>query len=87
MNNQNKRKIEENTEDSKQFGKLIFFIVLSVFVLIIFRFFYVGIFHRADGVNLRQKVEQLYAKRTEIKAKRGTIYDANDQVIAEDTTT
>ena len=44
MNNQNKRKIEENTEDSKQFGKLIFFIVLSVFVLIIFRFFYVGIF-------------------------------------------
>ena len=32
MNNQNKRKIEENTEDSKQFGKLIFFIVLSVFV-------------------------------------------------------
>ena len=87
MNNQNKRKIEENTEDSKQFGKLIFFIVLSVFVLIIFRFFYVGIFHRADGVNLRQKVEQLYAKRTEIKAKRGTIYDANNQVIAEDTTT
>lgn len=87
MNNQNKREIKENTEDSKKFGKVVFFIVLSVFVLIILRFFYVGIFHRADGVNLKEKVEQLYAKRTEIKAKRGTIYDANNQVVAEDTTT
>lgn len=83
----NKREIEENTEDSKKIGKVIFFCILIVFVLIIFRFFYIGISHHADGENLKKKVEQLYAKRTEIKAKRGTIYDSNKQVIAEDTTT
>lgn len=87
MNNQNKRELDDNTKNSKKLGKVIFFIVLSVFVLIILRFFYIGIFHQADGVDLKKKVEQLYAKRTEIKAKRGTIYDANKQVIAEDTTT
>ncbi|WP_290034212.1 penicillin-binding protein [Ligilactobacillus cholophilus] len=86
MNN-NKREIEENTKDSKNVGKLFFFIVIGFFVLVILRFFYVSNFHHANGVNLRQKVEQLYAKRTEVKAKRGTIYDANKQVIAEDTTT
>lgn len=83
----NKREINDNTDDSKKFGKVIFFIVLSIFVLIIFRFFYVGVSHHADGENLKKKVEQLYSKRTEVKAKRGTIYDANNQVIAEDTTT
>ena len=46
-----------------------------------------GLTHTAHGKNLTKLAQAMYAEQTEIKAKRGTIYDAQNQPIAEDTTT
>lgn len=78
------RKLKHNRN---YFGRYLFFIVIGLFAIFIGRFFYIGIFHRSAGENLTKKAEQLYASKTEIKAKRGTIYDAQNQPIAEDNTT
>lgn len=84
-----KRQVEARIRQYSRnhFGRYLFFIVLGLFVIFIGRFFYVSVFHRANGKNLTAMVQKLYAKETMIPAKRGTIYDAEDQPIAEDTTT
>ncbi|GBG93950.1 cell division protein FtsI / penicillin-binding protein 2 [Ligilactobacillus salitolerans] len=89
MNNKQKRsvnnkKIEYNR---KHFGRVIFFVIILIFGLFAGRFFYITVFHRAGGEDIRQKVTRLYDAKTRLNAKRGTIYDANLQPIAEDTTT
>ena len=91
MNTNNKRPIKERQQrmmyNRKYFGRGIFFIVLIVFIVFIGRFFRVAVGHKIYGVDLNKSTQQLYASKTEIKAKRGTIYDAANQPIAEDTTT
>ncbi|KRL38690.1 penicillin-binding transpeptidase domain-containing protein [Liquorilactobacillus uvarum] len=89
MSLKNKRQVNKREwqYNRKHFGIGVFFIVGLIFVIFISRFFYVGIYKRVDGVNLPKRVAQLYASKTEVKAQRGTIYDADNQPIAEDTST
>ncbi|UQS86432.1 penicillin-binding protein [Nicoliella spurrieriana] len=79
-----KRTIKQNR---KYYGVGLFGLSLFVFVLMILRFSYIGLFKNISDVNLIQKAQNLYTQTSVIKAKRGTIYDANDQPIAEDTST
>ena len=89
MNMKNKRTMDKQKvqRKRKQLGIALFFTALVFFCIFIGRFFYVGVFHKVDGIDLNKKVAQLYASKTQIKAKRGTIYDASGNTIAEDTTT
>ncbi|MCP0886500.1 penicillin-binding protein [Ligilactobacillus sp. WILCCON 0076] len=89
MNMKDKRFINTQKIRNKRrnVGITIFFIVAIIFLIFIGRFFYIGMFHTVGGVNLEKKVAQLYANKTQIKAKRGTIYDKDGNTIAEDTTT
>lgn len=84
--NKGKKQLKHQ-KNRKIYGIIIFFIAAMIFIVFIGRFFYIAIFHSIDHVDLKQKVAQLYASKTEIKAQRGTIYDNNDQPIAEDTST
>lgn len=89
MNNKQERSVNKKgvKYNRKYFGRLIFFVVIAIFIVFTGRFFYISVTHRADGKNLQAKVAKLYDAETRQPAKRGTIYDSNYQPIAEDTTT
>ncbi|KRN02864.1 cell division protein FtsI [Levilactobacillus senmaizukei DSM 21775 = NBRC 103853] len=69
----------------KHVGQFLFFLFLGVFILIVGRFSYISIGKKVQNVNLSAAAQQLYTANETLKAKRGTIYDANGQAIAEDT--
>lgn len=71
----------------KTAGLFLLAAVTLVFLAFIIRFFYIAIYQHVNHVYLPTKVSQLYGTTKTIKAKRGTIYDASHQAIAEDTTT
>lgn len=66
-------------------GQFLFFLFIGVFVLIAVRFSYISIGKKVQNVNLSAAAQKLYTANETLKAKRGTIYDANHQPIAEDT--
>ncbi|EEI71156.1 MAG: penicillin-binding protein [Lentilactobacillus hilgardii] len=63
---------------------LIFFIVFFVLSL---RLVVIAVGKNVKHVNLNERAEKLYNQTQTLKAKRGTIYDANGDPIAEDTST
>ena len=77
----------KHQRNRKLYGIIIFFLAALIFAIFLSRFFYIAISHSVDQVDLKQKVAELYASKTEIKAQRGTIFDADKQPIAEDTST
>lgn len=79
--------VNKDPKNRRNFGIALFLLVFIVFLTFIGRFFYIGITHKAHGKDLTKLAQAMYAEKTEIKAKRGTIYDAQNQPIAEDTTT
>lgn len=91
MNTNNKRPIKERQQrmmyNRKYFGRGNIFYCSYRFYCFYRTFFRVAVGHKIYGVDLNKSTQQLYASKTEIKAKRGTIYDAANQPIAEDTTT
>nr|WP_295971539.1 penicillin-binding protein [uncultured Bacillus sp.] len=67
------------------FGAAIFFVIFGLlFFVLFFRFLYIQGTGKAEGQVLAAKAEQKYTGTTTIEAKRGTIYDRNGEVIAED---
>lgn len=66
-------------------GQFLFFLFIGVFILIAVRFSYISIGKKVQNVNLSASAQKLYTANKTLKAKRGTIYDANNQPISEDT--
>ncbi|WP_071395433.1 penicillin-binding protein [Bacillus tuaregi] len=67
------------------FGAAILFLIFSVlFFVLLLRFFFIQATGEVKGQVLAAKAEQQYADATKIEAKRGTIYDRNGEIIAED---
>ncbi|EHM00757.1 hypothetical protein HMPREF9103_00396 [Lentilactobacillus parafarraginis F0439] len=63
---------------------LIFFVVFFVLSL---RLMVIAVGKNVKHVNLNERAEKLYNQTRTLKAKRGTIYDAHGNPIAEDTST
>lgn len=63
---------------------LVFLFSLLFFILI-YRFLSIQITGEAHGEALAAKAQQKYSNQTVIEAVRGTIFDRNEEVIAEDT--
>lgn len=59
-------------------------IVLFLFALIIFKLFYVALSPKVDGVNLTAFANNRNTRKEKITASRGTIFDANGEVLAQD---
>lgn len=88
MNNQSPRTNgNKTTKNRKVFGQWLFFIAIGLFLMLIVRFAYIGIFKDVQNVNLKSRTEKLYAQENVVQAKRGTIYDSSGKAIAEDTNT
>lgn len=62
-------------------------IVSLLFFAIIFRFLSIQITKEVSGHSLQEILDQKYVKSTTIEANRGTIYDRNGEVIAQDMNT
>ncbi len=65
-------------------GRVLQLAVALVFLVFVGRFLYIGISKTVEGQNLSQRTKQLYLRNQVLKANRGTIYDRNGLVIAED---
>ncbi len=87
MNNSQLKISHQLDHNRKVAGEILFFLFLIVFALIALRFAYVSIFKNAHNVDLVKQTHQLYTQTNVIKPRRGTIYDANGQPIAEDSST
>ena len=66
-------------------GATILFIIFGLlFFALLFRFVYIQATGEVKGQHLAAKAAQQYSDSKTIEAKRGTIYDRNGEVIAED---
>ncbi|MGO3602012.1 MAG: penicillin-binding transpeptidase domain-containing protein, partial [Enterococcus malodoratus] len=67
-------------------GVILFATSIGLFFLFAVRMIYVVAGGHVAGTSLKAKTEELYHGGQVVKAKRGTIYDRNGEVIAEDAT-
>ncbi|CAM3696107.1 penicillin-binding protein [Mesobacillus zeae] len=68
-------------------GAAILFVIFSLlFFILIFRFVSLQVTGETHGQSLVAKAKQKYAKENVIEASRGSIFDRNGEVVAEDTT-
>ncbi|MGX7203886.1 penicillin-binding transpeptidase domain-containing protein [Enterococcus pingfangensis] len=70
----------------KKVGVILFATSIGLFFLFAIRMIYVVAGGHVAGTSLEAKTEELYHGGEVVKAKRGTIYDRNGEVIAEDAT-
>jgi len=64
---------------------ILFFIFSLLFFILTYRFLTIQTSGEIKGEVLAAKAEQKYTKESKIEGKRGTIFDRNGEVIAEDT--
>lgn len=83
---QKKRTINgENRRNQKTFGMWFFLVAAIIFILFTVRFSYIAIFKDVQNHNLKSQAAKLYTSSQVIQAKRGTVYDADGNPIATDT--
>ncbi|WP_432226960.1 penicillin-binding protein [Limosilactobacillus fermentum] len=83
---QKKRTINgENRRNRKTFGMWFFLVAAIIFILFTVRFSYIAIFKDVQNHNLKSQAAKLYTSSQVIPAKRGTVYDADGNPIATDT--
>ncbi|MCT2870564.1 penicillin-binding protein [Limosilactobacillus fermentum] len=83
---QKKRTINgENRRNRKTFGMWFFLVAAIIFILFTVRFSYIAIFKDVQNHNLKSQAAKLYTSSQVIQAKRGTVYDADGNPIATDT--
>lgn len=73
--------------NQRVFGRTLLMLFAIGLVLFIGRFSYIAIGKNVQNVNLSAQAKKLYTATRTLKAQRGTIYDASNQPIAEDTST
>ncbi|WP_326931838.1 penicillin-binding transpeptidase domain-containing protein [Enterococcus avium] len=85
-----KRKIRKKNltpmNNRKKVGVILFATSIGLFFLFAVRMIYVVAGGHVAGTSLKVKTEELYHGSEVVKAKRGTIFDRNGEVIAEDAT-
>jgi penicillin-binding protein 2B len=69
-------------------GALVLFLAFSAVFLILFsRFTYIAVSGEVEGVNLAAQASEKYLKNKILEADRGTIFDKNGEILAEDSST
>lgn len=68
-------------------GKFLLLFFVGVFVFLSTRLLVIAVGKNVKNVNLNDQAQKLYTQTQTLKARRGTIYDADGNPIAEDTST
>lgn len=87
MKQQQQRTIGKNQKNRKMFGIALFLTFFCIFVLFVVRFFVIATTKDAQNRNLQTMASRMYTSKRIIEAKRGTIYDAQGNALAQDTKT
>ncbi len=64
-------------------NKLVFIIILLLFCVIIGRLIYLNLASTIDGINLSEFAENRNTTKETLYATRGTIYDSNEEILAQ----
>jgi len=80
-------KRNQSDKNSRNSGRILLGAMLLILVVLGVRFSYVAITKQVKGHKLDQAAQQIYRSQNEIQAKRGEIFDAVGNVLAENTTT
>ncbi|OMP68775.1 penicillin-binding protein [Domibacillus epiphyticus] len=76
----------ENSKNRKTGAAILFIGFALLFFILFTRVLFIQTTGKADGHELKNEALQKYMRTDVLEAKRGTIYDTNGEVIAEDTT-
>lgn len=79
-----KKKNESPMNNRKKVGIILFATSIGLFFLFAVRLSYIVIGGTVSDVSLEEKTTQLYEGERVVKARRGTIYDRNGEIIATD---
>lgn len=90
MNNRkdSQRTINKNSPRShRSFGRALMLVVAGLFLVFMGRFAYIAVFKNVQHHNLKSAAQQRFTQSQLVRAKRGRIYDAQGDVLAEDGST
>ena len=77
---------KKKRKNNIKYSKLVVFFSLFLFALMIGRLLQLSVSKKIDDVNLKELASKRTTKTDTIKAKRGTIYSANNDVLAQSVT-
>ncbi len=88
MNNKGRRTTNKGQQSNRRtFGIFFYVLIAAMFLLFIARFSQIALLKHIDHVDLQSRAGKLYTQQQVINAKRGTIYDAKGNALAQDTST
>lgn len=64
---------------------IFYFVILAMFIWFVVRFAQIGLVQHVNHVDLRSRAAKIYSQKQVIRAKRGIIYDADGNALAQDT--
>lgn len=79
-----RKKNQNPMNNRKKVGILLFATSIGLFFLFVGRISQIVLGGEVAGTSLKEKTQQLYKGEQKVKARRGTIYDRNGVVIAQD---
>ena len=71
-------------ENKVKISNLLLIFTLFLFVLLSARLVYIGVSEKVDNINIQELASKRTTKTTILKANRGTIFDAGNNVLAQD---
>lgn len=88
MKNRGQRTTNKGQQGNRRTFGIIFYVLIGLmFLLFIARFSQIALLKRVNHVDLKSRAGKLYTQQQVINAKRGTIYDANGDALAQNTST
>lgn len=85
-----KKEPQRTTNNDKQangrvFGMIFYFLIALMFIWFAVRFAQIGLIKHVNHVDLHSRTAKIYSQKQVIRAKRGVIYDADGNALAQDT--
>ncbi len=80
------KKVKKKKRNNVKYSPMIIIIALFCFLLMILRLTQLGLSNKIDGVDLKELASKRTTKTETLTAKRGTIYSADKEVLAQNVT-
>ena len=75
--------MKKKTKNEIKFNNFVYFLIFFLFVVLSLRIAYLSLSEEVDGINLQEFASKRTTRKEVIPASRGTIYDVNGKVLAQ----
>jgi len=75
--------MKKKTKNEIKFNNFVYFLIFFLFVVLTIRIAYLSLSKEVDGINLQEFASKRTMRKEVIPASRGTIYDVNGKVLAQ----